>query len=213
MANYSSLTSAKRHLGLSSSDTSQDDLISEWLTLLTQAIDRYCHRPLAQRTETHVFDWSNSFRLWLDDWLQSVTTLTNGNGQVLTAGTHFLYYPHQGPPYYWLEIKRNSGQLFMWSGTTQSAITVAGVWGRNTADLVTAGIAANLWLAALMTRRGQEGIQSERFEDIAVSFNASDPSNPPGEVQTLLKPLRWTSFMQTTSNDRDPVAAVRMQQF
>lgn len=193
---YGDRTSVKTYLNIPTADTSRDAIIDMLLPLVSYSIDNYCHRPLSTRTETHPFDWVDSFRVWMDDWLQSVTTLTNGNSQVLVENTDFIKYPLTGPPYRWLEIKRNSGKLFLWSGTVQRAISITGTWGQNADKQALAGLAACQWIDALQVRRGQEGIASNRVENMSVSFTAPNPDLPPESVVKTLKGCRWINFIQ-----------------
>jgi hypothetical protein len=193
---YSTRANVKTYLGIAPTDTSRDAVIDLLIPLVTYSVDTWCRRSLATRTETHYFDWVDSFRVWLDDWLQTVTTLTNGNGQVLVENTDFIKYPPQGPPYRYLEIKRNAGKLFLWSGTVQRAISVLGVWGQNADKQALAGHATNIWISALLTRRGFEGISTTRIEDISTAFEPPDPASPPADVVKVLKSCRWVDFRQ-----------------
>lgn len=107
---------------------SASDDIDGWL-------NRHKH-GLAPRTATRYFSWparnfSQAWRLWLDEnELISVTTLTTG-GTLLSAADYFLEPVNSGPPYTHIEIDLDSTASFTNTGTSQRAISIVGVWGIN----------------------------------------------------------------------------------
>ena len=119
---------AHRSAQIDNAIRSASDDIDGWL-------NRHKH-GLAPRTATRYFSWparnfSQAWRLWLDEnELISVTTLTTG-GTLLCASDYFLEPVNSGPPYTNIEIDLTSSSAFSNSGTHQRAISVLGVWGIN----------------------------------------------------------------------------------
>ena len=68
--------------------------------------------------------------LKLDDDLLTVTTLTNGDGTVLTS-TYYNLVPKNSSPYYAISLKEAAG--YIWeadtSGNYENAISIVGTWG------------------------------------------------------------------------------------
>ena len=113
--------------------------IDEAIASASDDIDGWLNRHkhgLAPRTATRYFNWpgydySQSWRLWLEEnELISVTTLTSG-GTVIAPGDYLLEPVNSGPPYTYIELDLTSQAAFSNSGTHQRAIELVGVWGIN----------------------------------------------------------------------------------
>jgi hypothetical protein len=68
--------------------------------------------------------WNNGRVLLLDAWLLSVTSITNGDGVVLSAGDYWLL-PRAGAPFNAIELKSSQS----WRFATDGEIAIAGAWG------------------------------------------------------------------------------------
>lgn len=113
--------------------------IDEAIASASDDIDGWLNRHkhgLAPRTATRYFNWpgydySQSWRLWLEEnELISVTTLTSG-GTAIAASDYLLEPVNSGPPYTYIELDLTSSAAFSNSGTNQRAIQLVGVWGIN----------------------------------------------------------------------------------
>ncbi len=113
--------------------------IDEAIASASDDIDGWLNRHkhgLAPRTATRYFSWptrnfSQAWRLWLDEnEVVSVTTLTAG-GTVIAAADYFLEPVNSGPPFTHIEIDLDSQASFSNSGTAQRAISILGTWGIN----------------------------------------------------------------------------------
>ncbi len=189
---YATLAEVRTHLGIDSTDTTRDALILELITSVSRAIDRYCCRQFYATTETRYYDYQSPWKLWLDKDLYSITTVTNGNGNTLTLNTDFYALPYDGPPFRWLEIKRDSGSLFQYSGTTQRAITITGKWGYSETTPEPVKRACILWVADYLTRQGDEGIAEITIDggEMRTRYEATSPGSPPPLVAVLLQAYR-----------------------
>jgi hypothetical protein len=189
-AEYTTVPKVKIQAGIDRDDTSQDAWIQSLIEPVSRAIDEHCHRWFYARTLTIPWDYQDPWKLML--WgrdLLSITTLTNGNGTAFSAGQYFLY-PTFGPPYRWIEIARNRGVLFNWSGTPQQAISIAGTWGYLEDGETPTRIqyAAAAWLSYLLKEGPDAGVRSKTIGDFSVSFGSLDEQlkEPPGEVKNAL---------------------------
>lgn len=189
---YATLEDVKRHLRIQTSDTSLDETISAWLEPMSRVIDNHTRRWFYELTETRRYDFQDSWKLRLGRDLYSLTTLTNGDGDVLVQDTDFYLYPDLGPPYRWVEIRRDVGNTFRWSGTPQRCISVTGVWGdcrQSSKDVVRVALCS--WIGYLVTATEEPGVSSKSIGSFSVSYTGLNESlkTMPGEVQAMLAPL------------------------
>lgn len=197
IGDYTDYTAVKQHVGIAAATSTYDDLLAVLVTAVSRAIDGYCRRQFYATTETRYFDYEDSYRLWLDKDLISVTTLTSG-GVALTNNTDYYLWPYAGPPYRRIDIKTDGGKLFSYSGTTQRATSIAGSWGYASTPPLPVALAAKLWCAVYIARQGREGVASKGLADAAgdfrVNFEAFDPANPPLMVASVLQPYIYRDF-------------------
>jgi len=112
-------------------ETTDDKLLRRFTRQASALFDRGTRRWFYPLQRTRTYDYRQAYRLWLVNDLLEVTTLTNGDDDVLTEDTDFISYPLEGPPYHWLDIKTDSGELFQFDSTLQAQITLDGIWGRH----------------------------------------------------------------------------------
>ena len=189
---YATLNDVKTHLRISEDDTSMDEAIISWLMPMSHAIEKHTRRWFYPKTETIKYDFQDSWKLRLRRDLHSITTLTNGDGGTLVNGTDFYLYPYVGPPYRWIEIRRDAGNVFRWSGTPQNCISIAGVWGdcrEDSQELVRAALCA--WIGYIATASEEPGVSSKSIGSFSVSYTGLGEllRKIPGEVQTMLDGL------------------------
>lgn len=180
---YATLVDLKSMLGISAG--TDDVLLTQTLTRAQGAIDRYCRRTFeAAADSTRTFEADDDVdgrRLWLDADLCAVTTITNGDGVVISS-THYLTDPRHGTPYYGLTLRATSA--YAWTGT----ISIAGKWAYSVSapDDITQ---ATLMLASFYhNRRGTEGYSAVEVSN-AVS-STLDLAAMPAAILALLAPYR-----------------------
>jgi hypothetical protein len=116
--------------GVQSSYSAQEDaILQKFLDQAQAEIESQTCKRFEAATQTRYYrrcdvTWDNPKRLLLDAWLLSVTTLTNGDGAVISAGNYWLQ-PRGGPPYSEIELKSTSA----WAWGTDGEIAIAGTWG------------------------------------------------------------------------------------
>ena len=145
---YIATADVKTYLGISGSG--DDALISALVSAAQSAVDAYFRRTFeASADATRYFDAVADVRgrtLMLGDDLCSITSVTNGNGNLVTG---YVTEPRNTAPYYALTIKSNVAENWTYSSYPENAITVVGKWAYSTT--APAGIVhLTKWLAAVM---------------------------------------------------------------
>jgi hypothetical protein len=70
-------------------------------------------------------------RLWLDEDLCQITSVTNGDG-VAVPGSAYVTEPRNETPYHAITIKLNSSQIWTYDDSPEGAIVIVGRWGYST---------------------------------------------------------------------------------
>lgn len=121
------LATVKTYLGLTT-ETQDDDLLTRLLGAAEDWIADRTNQQLEPIMATRAYsEWSGRVCgavLHLDADLVSVTTLTNGNGQVIPAEGYWLE-PRNAPPYSAIRLKTSQ----VWQFDVDGEILVAGRWG------------------------------------------------------------------------------------
>ena len=110
-------------------DYIDDTVIEAIIEKVSRDIDQEAQRTYYARTETHYFDVPEDSQtvLNLGDDLLTVTTLTNGDGTVITS-SYYKLYPLNAGRYRELKLKPSSGYIWLSdsNGDTDGVISVAG---------------------------------------------------------------------------------------
>jgi hypothetical protein len=127
---YATLQEAKDYSSITSTDATDDGVLEDLIETASRFIDSQTVRTFYARTETRSFDVPDGRKLTLDDDLISITTLTNGDAEVLTTSDYILL-PNNVTPKYAIQLKQSSTKR--WepdsNNNTVQVITVAGSWG------------------------------------------------------------------------------------
>jgi hypothetical protein len=185
--NYTTLADAKAYLKLTS--TSEDDLLSTFITWATDYINFYKGRRYDPRVETRVFDVPSSGAsvfgqfdsrlqapvaippLRLDEDLLELKTLTNGDTTVITD---YLLEPANNLPKTRIRLKGGVSWEPDADGNYRQAISVLGVWGahdnysqawQNSLSSLSAGISASVTSFAVTTIAPFKAGQLARIDD------------------------------------------------
>lgn len=112
-----------------------DTTIDQILAHIIKAVETHTNRLFVAASVTKTFKVRHPFvtrkgmRLNLFRDLVSITTLTNGNGDVIASGDYDLF---PEVPYYRIDLRRGKGNWFQSDGEDTS-ISIAGSWGYSTA--------------------------------------------------------------------------------
>lgn len=125
--------------------------------------------------------------LWLDDDLCQITSVTNGDG-VLVTSTQYVTCPQNETPYYALRLKLNSDMVWTYDDAPEGAIALAGRWGYATA--APADIAqAVLELAAFEYRRRSTSSSTDQ-QVVTASGSVIVPSSVPKNIMAVFTGYR-----------------------
>ncbi len=128
---YATLTEFKAYANITSTDATDDAVIEDIIEGASRLIDTYTGRTFYARTDTHYYNTPNSFELLIeDDDLLTITTLTNGDGTVISSNNYKLL-PLNESPKFMVYLKTSSGIIWTLDSNSDpiGAITILGTWG------------------------------------------------------------------------------------
>jgi hypothetical protein len=132
LADYCTLAQVRKYVDVKkASNTSDDVLISDLITRASKRIDTYTGRTFTERTETRRFDAVRDVqgqRLWVDDDLLAVDSITNGDGTAIIASDYVLEPANEAPKYA-IKLLASSSESWTYNTDPEQAISVTGDWG------------------------------------------------------------------------------------
>ena len=183
---YCSVTDPKTYLGISG--TGDDSLLAALIASSQKAIDRHCHRKFeAPADTTRTFDADRDVQwrtLFLDHDLCQITSITNGDDDVLTTA-EYTTEPRNETPYYAITLLWSSSVTWTYTNDTEDAITIVGRWAFSLAapdDVVQ----ACRRLAAYLYRQKDNAQDLDRA--VLVGNATILPTELPRDIKTLLAP-------------------------
>lgn len=191
-----------------STDTVDDSVINDMITRASGAIDQYCDRHFYPYTETRYYNVpdprgpSDPLELLLDEDLLSITTLTNGEGTVISASDYNLL-PRNGLPKYSILIIPTSNTRWKpaSSGNAEYVISLAGSWGyvvRTATDPFSLRVVAITEGACLEivrdVYRQRYGLNTTGTVSVTAAGLVITPAAFSAQVIQMLSPLRKNSF-------------------
>lgn len=157
-------------------------------------IDDQTDRQFVAATETRYYDPTDPEvvdgpYLYLDkDLVTTPTTLTNGDGDVLTVATEYILQPvNDSPPYHTIKLIYSGGISWTYATDPEKAISVAASWGY-AATVPTAISEAGALLAAWYYRAREAGPDADRT--IIANGMVVAPAVVPGLVEEMIAPYR-----------------------
>lgn len=156
---YCTLAEFKSWQNITSTNATDDTTIEGIIEMASRFIDAETKRTFYARSETKYFDVPEGRELPLNDDLLTITTLTNGDGTVLTS-TYYNLVPKNRSPYYAIRLKELSS--YAWSvdssGNTEYVITVVGTWGYASTAPADIKNACLMIAQSVYNRRGGENV-------------------------------------------------------
>lgn len=187
---YCTLAEFKHYAKLENTDTLDDGVVSAIIEGVSRVIDDICGRTFYARSETRYYSVPEEGReLRLDDDLLTITTLTNGDGTVLTTADYY-FFPRNQAPYRSIWLKDTSS--YYWSmnssGSYEYVITVAGTWGySSTAPADIRQACLELSLSQYKRRFGENLTQTSTITTAGIVIS---PQDIPGGVWNMLRKYR-----------------------
>lgn len=187
---YTDATALKVYLDIASGNTDDDALLTVLIARAQAVVDAYCRQTFEAASDTtRYFDPTHDARgrdLFLDAPLAAITTLTNGDGVVVTS-TQYVTEPRNSTPWYKLTLKQNVAVAWTYSGTPENAISILGKWAYSTTAPVDV-VQACTRLAAYFYRQRDNALDLDRT---VIAGDATIlPVTIPRDVMTLLRPYR-----------------------
>jgi len=132
---YCTLAQYKAYQRISTTDASDDTFIEGAIETASRYIDSQCGQAFYATSASRYFDTptNRERRILFDTPLASLTTVTNGDGSVITSTDYYLL-PTNDYPKYAIALRDTSSVNWTLSTTsnTQEAITITGTWGSPT---------------------------------------------------------------------------------
>ena len=170
-----------------------DGFIESLIDRAEAFIDDQTGRQFVAADETRYYDptdedfFDGAF-LYLDKDLVSITTLTNGDGDVLTAATEYIKMPvNDAPPYNTIKLIETGGISWTYDDDPEIAVVIVGSWGYQ-ATVPTAIAEAGALLAAWYYRAREAGPDADRT--IIAGGTVIAPAVVPGLVEEMIAPYR-----------------------
>lgn len=185
---YTDTTTLKRYLGIPSATTTDDTLLAELIARSQAVIDSYTLRTFEASADTErTFDAVRDVAgatLYLDHDLCAVTSVTNGDGTIVTG---YTTEPRNGTPYFALRLLASSGVAWTYTTDPEDAITIDGKWAYSTtapADIAGACVR----LAAYLYRQKDNAGDLDRA---VIAGNATIlPAEIPSDIRLMLNPYK-----------------------
>ena len=187
---YETLANVKSYLGIASSDTAKDALLTLILDRATQAIEDHTKRVFeATADSTRYFDAIHdidhkSLTLYLDTDLCAITSITNGDGTTVTSG-QYVVWPRNSTPWHEIRLKRQGGIVWTYDDDPEDAIVVVGRWAYSTGPNSIIKHCTTR-LAAYMFRQKDNSGDLDRA--MVGEFGMLLPSEMPKDIEVLLRP-------------------------
>lgn len=101
----------------------------------SRSVDSLCHRKFYPFDDTRKFDWPNydraaPWRLYLNEneLAAAATTILSGTTNIPIGDVNFEPFNY-GPPYSWIELRRDLGDTFGHNTTPQRDVSITGTFG------------------------------------------------------------------------------------
>lgn len=191
---YTDASSLKSYLGLTSSG--DDTLLGNLISRAQSIIDATTQRTFeASGNTTRYFnpdtdvDHKTRRILYLGhNDLCQIATVTNGDGTVISA-SDYVTHPVNYTPYYAIQLKLSSSDVWTYSDAPESAIAISGRWAYSVtapADIQHATIRLASWLY----RQRDSGNGGNDAATIATAGVVISPAALPSDVQLILQPYK-----------------------
>lgn len=127
-------------------------------------------------------------RLWLDEDLCAITSITNGDG-IAVSSNQYVTDPRNETPYYAITLKLNSPVVWTYDDAPEGAISITGRWGYSTsapADIAQAVLRLTVWIYRQRASSNND-VERPMLTGDGVTIM---PSAVPSDVMAILKNYR-----------------------
>lgn len=188
---YITLAQVRAYLKLGAAETADDAFLTDLAARAQSLIDAHCQRTFeASADVTHYLDARADVdgpTLWLRAEFCQLTSVTNGDGSVVTP-SQYVTEPRNTMPYYALRLKAATGLVWTYDTSPENALAVV---GRRAFALTAPDVVAQacLRLTAWLYRQKDTSADVDRplLTDAGVTIL---PMALPKDVQQMLLPYR-----------------------
>lgn len=195
---YPNAAEVKEYVG--SASAADDTLIARLMVAAQGYIEgkAAADRRFAVTTDTtRYFDAvrdvsTDKLTLTLDEDLYAITSVTNGDGAVLSA-SDYSPLPRNAPPYRKLRMKfSTTAPIWQWQTSPEDAIVIVGKWGYSATPPEDIAYAYKALIKYFYNRRSTAG---DADRGMAADGILIIPSQVPKDIQGILKGyrFRWLS--------------------
>lgn len=191
---YTNVSDLKTYLGIT--QTTDDTLLGDMIGAAQAMIDTHCKQTFEATGDTtrrfyaYNVDYGGHVDgrdLVLDAPLCAITSVTNGDGVVVSA-SDYITEPRNATPYYALRLTNNSNLRWTYTDDVEiDTIAVVGRWAYSVSAPADVAQACKL-LAGYMYRRRNNALDLDRA--VVVSDATIQPLTIPGDILTILRPYR-----------------------
>lgn len=191
---YTTKDALKVYLGIASAETSDDTLLTEMIARAQAAIDRECRQSFEALADSTRYYLTTSVDaggavdgrdLILDAPLAALTSVTNGDGELVDSGDTTLL-PLNGTPKYAIRLKQSSGLWWTYGDDVESdLVAVTGRFAYSVSAPVDI-VHATTRLAAWFYRQRENANDLDRT--IIVGDTTLLPGRWPQDVRELIEP-------------------------
>lgn len=186
---YATLAEVKAYINTSSTNATDDAVIEDMVEMASRLIDAETHRTFYARTETRYFDYTSERGLMLDDDLLTITTLTNGDGTVITSADYKLFPLNLTQKD---EVRLIQSSSIYWDtdaySNTEGVISIAGTWGYSATAPDNIKHACISIVVSAYHRRYGEGV--EGAATITAAGVVITPKDIPADAWGIIKSYR-----------------------
>jgi hypothetical protein len=183
---YTTLAKVKRYLKIPSDVSTDDDLLTDFVTQAQSIIESITNRKFECPNDTtrkfdavryqdyadvtqiayhRYYDYYDQRVLWFNKYdCCQITTIVNGNSEVVGSDKYVtlpINATEDGSPFFGLRLKLNASTVWTWNNSPDAAISVTGRWAYSitpNSDIVYAATV----LAAEMYRKKDNSIDANR---------------------------------------------------
>jgi hypothetical protein len=196
MASYAATSDVTDYVDFGSDANADSDLIDALIVRASKRIDDYCGRTFIvfdSDYSTRLFDGLRDVwgpELFFDKDISIMSTVTNGDGSVVTTD-QYVTLPANETPWYGIRLKASSGVAWTFNSDPEEAISVIGHWSYNsTSDNLTAMTDACVRMVTWMYKQRESQADLDRPLMVEGSGNILMPTRLPDDVRAILNPYR-----------------------
>lgn len=190
---YLTYTDLKVYLDIAVSNTDDDTLLTTLIARAQAMIDGECRQSFEAAADTTRYFQANGIDeggqvdgrdLILDAPLCQITTVTNGDGTVVSA-SDYITLPRNLTPWYAIRLKESSGLRWTYDDDVESdTIVVVGRWAYSV-SAPTAIVQATTRLAGYLYRQRDNALDLDRT--VITAGQTILPSRIPRDVRDILE--------------------------